>query len=795
MAKWFRRLGWGLVVILGLPLSAIVWLFVWLYSAEPTTEGDFLVSQGLNQPAEILRDSDGLVTIRANNEEDAAFALGFAHAQDRLEQLLLTRQIGQGRLSEALGGSVLKIDQLMRTLNLAALSEAAVSSLTDQNRQILEAYAAGINSYLDSPEAVFGPLVSLTNLDSSPWRPSHSILWGKLMALTLSGNWWQEKRNAALKEVLSAAELKLLYPDLPPDSPVTQPRETAWNDRQDTLLAALPPFLRSRGASNIFVVDGRHSSSGKPLLANDPHLGLEAPGHWYLARIETPAGVRAGATAPAIPGVVIGHNSTIAWGFTTTHSDTQDLILEKIADPDGLTYQTPTGPRAFDLREEIIQVRGGDPVIMTVRQGRFGPVISDLDLEEPLPEDQTDSLVTTLAWPALIPDDGTANALLDLNRAQNWQDFRQALTQMVAPQQNIFFADTQGDIGFVSPALVPIRLGYDGALPLEGWTREEIWSGFIPFDELPQAHNPPAGKLANANNRIVGPDYPYLIATEWVLPYRAERIESLLSVKPQFTPQDFEVIQNDSLSLAAQEILPLLRRVSPASPEEQRALTLLRNWQGEMDRTLPQPLLFHAWMAALDQILMQEKLGDLYQGNRGWPYKRWLALLSEPSDWCAPAPNCSEQLSPALTLALQNLSARGLKPDNMENWQWGDWHKTRLSHRLLGRIPYLSHLTDKVVPSDGADDTVNRGTPRWPLNPETDSPLPRGYEQVHGASFRVVYDLADLENSRFIITTGQAGNPLSDKAFSFTDAWKDGLYLKLVAPETDQSQAIRLIPQ
>ncbi len=798
MRIWLRRLGWTLAALVTLMSAAAFWLLAWLYSAQPNLEGDLLVSAALSAPAELLRDSQGILTIRAANEADAAFALGYAHAQDRLEQLLLTRQIGQGRLAEAIGSSGIALDRLMRTLNLAGLAESAATTLSPQNLRVLQAYSAGINQYLAEPDAPFGPLITLVNLDPSPWRPVDSLLWGKLMALTLSGNGWQEEQTEALRGLLNRQELALMFPDLPPTSPVIQPKPADSAGKAATLLAARPPFLRSLGASNIFVVDGSRTASGKPLLANDPHLALEAPGNWYLARIETPAGVRAGATAPAIPGIVMGHNGRIAWGFTTTHSDTQDLVREKLADPGGLSYVTPSGPRRFDLRQTIIKVRGGADLSLTVRTGRFGPVISDLNPAQQAAgpgATTTGATVTTLAWPALRPDDGSANALLDLNRAQNWQDFRQALTQMVAPQQNIFFADTAGNIGFISPALVPLRQGYDGATPVDGWTRERIWRGFIPFADLPQAFNPPSGRLINANNRIVGPDYPYLLTTDWMPAYRARRIAQRLENRQNLRPADFEAIQNDSLSLAARDLLPLLRATPVTGTAQRRALALLSDWDGQMLRNLPQPLLFHAWMAALDRNLLQDKLGALYAANQGWSYDRWRALLTRPSSWCAPDKTCVNRLAPALTSALANLAARGLVLEDMAQWRWGDWHKARFSHRLLGRLPLVGGLTDKVVSSDGADDTVNRGTALWPLDPISGAPLARGYQHVHGASLRAVYDLADLDNSRFMIATGQSGNPLSRLAYRFTEAWKDGLYVKLVAPETDRRQRLRLIPR
>ncbi|MEX2408164.1 MAG: penicillin acylase family protein, partial [Rhodovibrionaceae bacterium] len=543
MRKALRWTGRGLLVLLLLLILAGFGGYAFLRGGLPQSEGDIVLA-GLDDSVEILRDGRALVTIRAKNERDSFFALGFVHAQDRLGQMEMTRRIGQGRLSEVAGEATLDFDKLMRLLRIYDLAEDSLAQISAQSRRSLEAYTAGVNAYLQSHGGAWPPEFYLLGItEPEAWKPVDSLIWGKLMALQLSGDWRSELRRARLKAALDPQEYRELFPDLPESAPTT----LGGLIENDTLLAALPPEMRNLGASNAWSLTADRTASGAPLLANDPHLRLQAPPQWYLVRIETPQGVRAGATAPGVPVIVIGHNGTAAWGFTTTHSDTQDLIVEKLDPEDPSRYQTPDGARAFETRSEKIPLRGGESVGATFRYTRHGPVISDHQTTAGAAEE--DGQVIALAWPGLQPGDTTAQAFFELNEARTWPAFRAAVSGFVAPQQNIFYADVNGAIGFIAPAKVPIREGYDGSLPTSGWDKEKIWSGFIPFAELPQAINPPSGQFVNANNKITPPDYPYELASEYELPFRAQRIEALLGARKGLTLEDMQSIQTDVRSL------------------------------------------------------------------------------------------------------------------------------------------------------------------------------------------------------------------------------------------------------
>jgi len=501
-------------------------------------------------------------------------------------------------------------------------------------------------------------------------------------------------------------------------------------------------------------------------------------------RIETPEGVVAGASSAGVPAVLIGHNDRIAWGFTTTGSDTQDLVAERLVDGDPTRYATPDGPRAFQTREEVIAVRGGDPVRMAVREGRFGPVVSDLPSAAAGTKPGT---VLTLAWPALADDDTSADALVAVNHAQDWDDFTAALERWVAPQQNVFYADTAGHIGFYPPGRTPVRTDGDGSVPLAGEGLRQVWSGFIPFADLPHALDPAGGLLVNANNRIVGPDYPYLLSTDWEAPYRAERIQSVLGNRQGLTAQDMVDLQHDDLSEVARDLLPLMLQAAPLDGIEARARDLLAAWDYRMDRDRPEPLLFQAWLFHLQDRLMAP-LGPAAADLPRWNPTAVKAILTGHRDWCArTGQDCPGLLKQGLSLALAELAPPGSgAAKDLSQLRWGDHHRVHLANPIFGRIPWLAWATTTVLPTDGGNYTVNRATPSASWDSR--------YQDVHGAGLRAVFDLADLDASRFVIAGGQSGHPLSPHWADLAEAWRDGHTVRLVAPAEDEAERLVLRP-
>ncbi|MFO1057052.1 MAG: penicillin acylase family protein [Dongiaceae bacterium] len=776
--RWLRRGLLGLAGLLVLLLAAAGGAWLWLSGSLPQTTGTVAIA-GLEAPVQLMRDRDGIVTIRAGSEHDAYLALGYAHAQDRLAQMDLMRRLGAGRLSEVIGAATVPIDVEMRTLGLYRLAEIEMEAAPPEVQAIGAAYAAGVNAFLAEGRTL--PLeFQLLRYRPEPWKPADSLVWGRLMAWQLSGNAADESLRAQLARRLPAAALEQLWPALAGPAPRA--------DAGTVQLAGsgLPPrsplLTPSPEESNNWVVAGSRTASGKPLLANDPHLGLALPAQWYLARIETPGLTLVGVTAPGVPFLVIGHNGKVGWGFTTTQSDTQDYFVEKLLPGDPTRYQTADGPSLFDSREEIVRVRGEADRRIVVRTTQHGVVVSGTGLAEGLKTAPDE--VLALAWTGLRPDHATPVALWRMGHAGNAGEFRSALKGFHAPQQNVVYADRDGHIGFVAAGLLPIRRGLaDGSQqPVPGWTGQHDWTGFVPFEALPQESDPPRGWIATANNRLVGDDYPYFIAGDYEVGYRIRRIRELLEGRSGLTADDMAAMQRDSLSLAARDLLPRLLPALDRLPDRrsQAAIALLRDWTLTMDRNQAAPLIFAAWERALHRAVFAPRLGDLYRPE-SFRIARDLQrlLVGEPpplAGWCddsgTPAvENCAAQARAAFLVALDTLA--GLYGDEPSAWRWGAAHRAPFEDPLLARLPGVGPWFALDVPADGADDTVNRAGWR-PGAP------PGRFPDTHGPSMRMILDFADLDRSRFIVAGGQSGNLLSAHRADQVERWRDGRFLTIV---------------
>lgn len=735
----------------------------WFYlrSSLPQTGGTIVVG-GLTAPVTITRDAHGIPTIVAKTDTDAAFALGYVHAQDRLFQMDLMRRYGAGRLAEWFGAIALPTDRFTRTLGLYRAAEAQYAHLSPTVRGILDAYAAGVNAWIKTRPGALPPEYAVLRVGIEPWKSADTLVWGKIMDLELTANFRGELLRARLLQHLTPAELAVLYPPYPADAPVTGKQAALGPRMLDRLAAALPPgSAEPTRASNNWVVAGAHAVSGKPLLANDTHLGLNSPGVWYLARIEVGGGALAGVTAPGTPFVVVGHNRRIAWGFTTTASDVEDLFIEQTDPKDPTRYLAPGGTLPFITRSDIIRVRDGAPVTLTVRATRHGPVLSDL-----AGWNAGDGKVLALETTWLGADDRTPDALWHLSHAGSWTEFRAALRDFVAPQQNIVYADVGGHIGFIAPGQVPIRAKGDGWLPAPGATGAYDWTGFVPFDDLPQVYDPPSGRLASANNRIVAKD-DYYLGRDWDLPYRVERIRALLDATPQQSPATAAAMQADVFSSMAHELLPLMLDAVPQLTRDGAAIAKLRAWDDRMDRTRSEPLIFAAWLRELTRALFEPKLGP--QFAEYWSVRPNVVreLLADRPDWCG-SKGCPALVAPALDRALADLRRR--YGDNMDAWHWGDAHPARLRHPLWSRLPVLDRVLTPTIAAPGASDTLDAGA--FAISDDA-----HPFSDRLGPVMRMIVDMAHPEAAQFMIVPGQSGNPLSPHWADLLTPWRDVRYI------------------
>jgi penicillin amidase len=757
----------------------------------PQEEGEVRLA-GLAKPVEVLRDGYGVPHISAQSFADAVYALGYVHAQDRLWQMEVNRRTAAGRLAQAFGESALEADRFLRTLGMRRAAEANFRNLDAETQSLLESYAAGVNAYLES-QPVLPIEFWMTGVSPEPWTPADSLGWVKMMAWDLGGNWRSELLRLRLSKTLPNARIHELLPPDPgePYPEIPELRQLYGSLERDAVRLAngdRPHFshlqMRKMGSvpiyagSNNWVVSGAKSATGKPLLANDPHLGLTAPAVWYFAHLTAPGVDVIGATLPGVPAVVLGHNTHFAWGATNTGPDVQDLYLERL---DGAgDYLTPEGSRPFRVIDEVIKVKGASDVHLQVRVTRHGPVISDVSRSALAAAPR--GHVVAFQWTALREDDLTMQSALKLVRARDWPGFLAALRDYHSPQQNFVYADTAGNIGFVAPGRVPVRKPANdlkGLAPAPGWLAKYDWAGFIPFAELPHAYNPSSGQVVTANQRITPPGYPHFISSDWQPPYRAHRIAELLRALPTHSIGSFARIQGDVVSLPVRELLPRLLAVKPTSEEGRRALQLLAGWDASMSAERAEPLILWAWWREFSRAIYGDELGEALRGNWHARAPFLTAVLADRDGqgrWCddvrtRPVESCDAVLAAALDAALADLRRR--YGGDMMAWRWGAAHTARHEHRPFGRVRWLARWFDISVPSPGDAYTVNVGRNRM----EDEA---RPYANTHAASMRAIYDLSDLDNSLYIHSGGQSGNIFSAHYKAFSEAWARVEYIPMV---------------
>ncbi len=592
--KRFRTLlGW----VSGLLILAMLLSAFGVYTVRrsfPKVDGTLQLA-GLEDPVQVYRDAQGIPNIYATSTHDLFMAQGYVHAQDRFWQMDFWRHIGAGRLSELFGSSEVDTDAFLRTMGWGKIAQQEWASATPSDQAILQAYSDGVNAYLADHKGTalsleYGVLKLLNpHYSPEPWQPVNTLTWAKAMAWDLRGNIDEEIERAMLLKTLSPEQVDQLFPPYPSDHPVIvpgftpagsgfTPGVTASTSYPGAQLAdvqanfnALDALLGPSGmeiGSNSWVVAGKLTSTGLPILANDPHLSSQMPSIWYQIglhcqpRTDACPYEVAGFSFAGVPGVIIGHNDRIAWGFTNVGPDVMDLYIEKVNPDHPNQYEVDGKWVDMNVQTETIQVSGGKPVSLTIRSTRHGPIVSDVYMPDdftgqagiPLP----DNYAIALAWTALQPAH-IFDAVWGFDTARNWDEFRQAARAFSVPAQNLVYADVDGNIGYQMPGLIPIRASGDGRLPVPGWTDANEWSGFIPFDQLPASFNPPSGFIVTANNAVVSPDYPYLISSDWDYGFRAQRITDLITQAPgKIDLAYIQKMQFDNTSLNAETLVPLL---------------------------------------------------------------------------------------------------------------------------------------------------------------------------------------------------------------------------------------------
>lgn len=787
--RWLKR---GLAALLGLLLVAATAVGGYVWFALPQT-GGALRAEGLRDRLSIERDAHGIPTIRAGSAEDAWFGLGFAHAQDRLWQLETHKRIAAGRLAEAFGPGALETDKFLRSLGVRRTADMQWQRASPAVRGMLEAYTAGINAYLHGHLRARPPEFLLLGLRPEDWTPADSIAWSTMMAWDLGGNWGAELLRMRLALKLPVERIQQLLPPYPGEQPLaTMDYARLYHslgvaDAVQVASAGVwtvaEPGVEGVGSNN-WAVAGKRSVTGTPLLANDPHLKLSAPGLWYFARLEAPGLKVAGATMPGLPLVVLGQNEHIAWGFTNTAPDVQDLYLERI-DTGGKAsarqrYETPEGWGRFEQFQEVIKVKDQRDVSFTARRSRHGPIISDaggatagLTGHDGL----TARFAIALRWTALDPDaTGTLDAGLAFNRARSVDEFMAAAASYVAPMQNMVVADRER-IAMVAAGRVPLRRpdnDLKGLAPAPGWDSRYDWTGWLPANLTPRERDPARGWVATANQRIHGDDYPHFLTSEWAPPYRQQRIERLLGARPLHSLDSLAAIQGDQLSLATQRLLPYLKRAQSKHALAAAAQQQLEGFEGTMAAERAAPLIFYAWVRQLTLAVFGDDVGaallDRQLGSRSFREALENVIERDDTRWCddtetALVETCTTQIDAAFGRALDELQAA--HGGDVTQWRWGQAHVARAEHRPFSRVPRLAPWFELRTPAGGDTYTVNAARVAMRPDPVTGEL----YLDEHGPGYRALYDLGDRRKSRFMHSSGQSGLPFSGDYRDFVERW------------------------
>lgn len=824
---------WMLPLVGTIALGGAV--LVYALNSQTPLDGEF-TAPGLRQPVSVTRNASDVTTIQAESATDAWYAMGWVHASERAWQLEFNRRVVRGELSEVLGAATLDTDKLLRTLGIYQAAQQQLAALPLKAQQALQAYSDGVNDALAGQTHWLTPEFTILGVDAKAraqqrqfWTPADSVGWALMMALDLGGNWSHEFARFSLLQTLDTRALWQVMPayapQQTPETPatrldlgqlyktlgaynatgVTQRRVSAdANGLGGQVGAAANAWVAQLGStdgkgSNNWVVGGQHTRSGKPMLANDPHLGLSAPALWYFAHLKAPASddwpamdVR-GATLPGLPVVVLGHTQGVAWGFTNVGPDVQDLYLEQLKPdaPDLYRVPSPAGGgafQAFTTRAETIKVKGNDDHTFTVRASRHGPVISDVQPAYDGVLDKTRYAIA-LRWSALEPDNRTVLAGINANFANDVAGLVDAYSDHHSPMQSVVMADTKGRIHYKAIGTTPIRNRANdimGVAPSPGWDAKYDWIGWLPYADTPEDDGA-RGWVATANQRIHDDNYPHFITSDWATSHRMRRIADLLVRSPLHDAQSFAAMQMDQVSLSALALLPYVQRSTSDHALAPAAAKSLADFDGDMRVNSTAALIVSVWAHELTQLVMKPRIGedkfDNLYGKRQFREGLLGILASDDADWCGPA-GCRPLMNEALSLTLDKLNTD--MGQDLRKWQWGHAHTAISSHKPFGNVGVLAKLFNVEVPVGGDGYTVNVG--RYHANGK------QPFAVVHAASLRAIYDLSDLSKSQFMYQTGQSGNVLSNRYGDMSAEWANGRYRLLGAQGEAVQHNLRLVP-
>jgi len=791
MNSFLKVLVFLLILLAGFGVLALYWTF---YKPLPSYKGH-TVLEGPVQTVDIFWDTFGVPHIYAGSEQDLYFATGYVHARDRLWQLSLTRIAAEGRFAEFFGEDLIEFDQFQRTIGFYGMGKKIEQAAADSVNRILQSYSDGINAWIEHNPDNLPPEFSLTGIKPLKWTPAHSYTAARMMAWELNVSWWSEVTYGYLGEQLSSGQIRELYPQYDDRLPTTM-SESESGQYSDALLPLLDLEFKYRNlmqqsgtsvGSNAWVVDGTRTTSGYPLLAGDPHLGLDMPGKWYEVHLSLNGKNMSGATVAGSPFIILGQNDHHAWSLTNIMADDTDFFIEQ-SDPANsdryVTDSTATGAKysLFETRDEVIKVKDGDDRLISIRSTKHGPVISDIYPNKQL----TDGKVIAMRWTGHEISNELA-AVYGINKAGSFSEFQNAVSEFEVPGQNFMYADTSGNIAMFSAAKLPVRQ-YDPIRFRKGWDPSYDWAGWLAYNEMPKVINPPSGWIANANNKLHTDSYPHYLATFWEPPSRILRITDYLLQSEKADADYFMSMQNDSYSehakVTTEIILPVLRE-STEGYDFRIVFPYFENWNYKYEKSSTAASLLDVFFMFLSENTLKDDMGEEAYRNfirlESLPVRILSRFLQDGSSFFdnRETPE-NETRDDIIRLSMQQAVEwlRNNFEDDAFEWRWEKLHTVTFRPPLFAEAAddTLAPETLKLIvnnlmskgpfPSAGHGMSINNGQYDW------NSP----YNQVLGPSIRRIADLSNLSRTWSVLPTGQSGNPLSDHFGDQTDMWLQGNY-------------------
>lgn len=753
-------------------------------SSFPKAEGSIEVN-GISANVSIERNSYGIPTIRASNDRDAYFAAGFVHAQDRLWQMELARRAGQGRLSEIFGEVTLDFDRLFRTVNIAGIARRLEEGADPATLEALRAYAQGVNQYISSAKGSYPIEFDMLGIEPEIWKPEHSLIISRLMAWELNMSRLSDGLFLQIIAKTGTVKAKEAIPDWPADAPMILPSRAEAAE----LASLAAPYIKAdlayrnfigipaqQSGSNAWAVSGKRSTTGQAILANDPHLILSAPARWYEMRFITPEMNVYGASLPGIPFVVIGRNERCAWGVTNMMLDDQDLYIETLDKGEAPQYYRFEGMwKPLNVRQDTIHVKNAPSRILTVYSTHRGPIVSAVE-----PVARLSGKALSMRWVGFEFSE-EARAFYLINRARSWDEFKNAVRYFAAPGQNFVFADIDGNIGYIAGGRIPIRSFRSGILPQPGETGEFDWKGYVPFEKNPMMFNPPEGFVATANNKIVGNQYPYYLSNLWEPSYRIERLVELFGERALFSANDFEAMQRDLVSMQAKKYVPRIMAAfagtDTSSPNVQKALAYLRNWNYQMGPEQVSAAIYEAFHRRLIENTFFDEMGDsllaLYDTIASTPINVLAELMKKDSsswfdDVRTPKRESADDIIRKSFQEGLELLTRELGAD-MRAWRWGDIHTIEFEH-LFGKTPILRSIFNVgPLPVGGSHATLWKG----------DYFLHHSFAARVAPSVRFIFDMSQTGGIRSVLPPGQSGQAYHEHYDDQVHLWAQGLYRQI----------------